>query len=282
MNEERAPEYVESRRALLDALEQLGEHRGSIVVAGAQAVYLRTGDSSYPGSLQPYTTDADIALDPSSLRDHPEIREAMTSAGFSLKGGTGREDPGVWERAAPRIGGSVVVDLIVPEAIAPPGGRRGARLGAHGKRAARKVRGLEAVVVDNTLMAVGSLDPADTRVFEIKVAGSAALFVAKMHKITDRLEDEGRSSNKDVGDLYRLFGATPAADLARSIRGLLEDERSEDVTRQALREASELFRAPNSPGVQMGAAALSPAVPEDTVGAVLIAYVKRLGELLEP
>lgn len=281
MNAGTAPEYVEARRALLDGLEQLGEHRESIIVAGAQAVYLRTGDSGYPGSLQPYTTDADIALDPGSLRDHPEISEAMTSAGFSLKGGAGREDPGVWERPAPSIRGTVTVDLIVPDAIAPPGGRRGARLGPHGKRAARKVRGLEAVVVDNSLMVIASLNPTDDRRFDIKVAGSAALFVAKIHKIIDRLDDHDRSTNKDVGDLYRIFGAAPATDLSGSIQELLQDDRSEPATRQALREALELFRAPNSPGVRMGVEAMSPAVPEDTVVAVLTAYIARLQELLD-
>jgi TPP-dependent trihydroxycyclohexane-1,2-dione (THcHDO) dehydratase len=36
-------EYVAARRALLDALEALAEHRTSIVVVGAQAVYVHTG-----------------------------------------------------------------------------------------------------------------------------------------------------------------------------------------------------------------------------------------------
>ena len=37
------PLYVEARRILLDALFALRSHRPAIIVAGAQAIYLRTG-----------------------------------------------------------------------------------------------------------------------------------------------------------------------------------------------------------------------------------------------
>jgi hypothetical protein len=37
---------VQSRAALLDALEALHEHRDNVIVVGAQAVYLRTGNAS--------------------------------------------------------------------------------------------------------------------------------------------------------------------------------------------------------------------------------------------
>ena len=38
------PRYVAARRVLLDALDALASQRRAVVVAGAQAVYLRTGD----------------------------------------------------------------------------------------------------------------------------------------------------------------------------------------------------------------------------------------------
>jgi hypothetical protein len=38
------PEYLEARRVLLDALEALAPHAPALVIAGAQAVYLRVGD----------------------------------------------------------------------------------------------------------------------------------------------------------------------------------------------------------------------------------------------
>lgn len=74
MTEANAPEYVEARRALLDALEHLGEHRASVIIAGAQAIYLRTGDSPYFAGVQAFTTDADLALDPSTIGDGSSAR----------------------------------------------------------------------------------------------------------------------------------------------------------------------------------------------------------------
>ena len=35
--------YVIARRVLLDALEALGEHRGTTILVGAQAIYRHTG-----------------------------------------------------------------------------------------------------------------------------------------------------------------------------------------------------------------------------------------------
>jgi hypothetical protein len=57
----------------------------------------------------------------------------------------------------------VPVDLIVPEGAAPPGGRRGVRLGTHGRQAARRAVGLEAALVDNSVMTIETLDPLDFR-----------------------------------------------------------------------------------------------------------------------
>ena len=48
------PEYVQACRVLLDALEALMPHRSAIVVAGAQAVYLHTGEGAL--AIAPYTT----------------------------------------------------------------------------------------------------------------------------------------------------------------------------------------------------------------------------------
>jgi len=39
-----APEYVAARRILLDALDALHDHIDSLILVGAQAVYLHTGD----------------------------------------------------------------------------------------------------------------------------------------------------------------------------------------------------------------------------------------------
>jgi hypothetical protein len=88
------PEYVEARRVLLDALEALAPHAPALVIAGAQAVYLRVGDGDL--AVAPYTTDGDIAVDPESLAPDPTIEAAMNAAGFELALQGGHIEPGIW------------------------------------------------------------------------------------------------------------------------------------------------------------------------------------------
>jgi hypothetical protein len=122
------PRYVAARRVLLNALEALAPHGKAVVVAGAQAVYLRTGITDV--GITPFTTDGDLALDPGLLGDEPNLEEAMRTAGFELWTPTGAHpEPGIWV-AKVSVGGDdliVPVDLIVPEGFAPAGGTRGAR-----------------------------------------------------------------------------------------------------------------------------------------------------------
>lgn len=73
-------EYVAARRVLLDALEALEGHLDSLVLVGAQAVYLHTGESELNVPL--FTADAGIALNTKNLRDEPEIGDLLRSAGF--------------------------------------------------------------------------------------------------------------------------------------------------------------------------------------------------------
>ncbi len=80
MSGERSPEYRVARRALLDALEALGRQREAVVLVGAQAIYVHTGDAKL--AVAEYTTDADVALDPSKLAHAPELAAAMRAAGF--------------------------------------------------------------------------------------------------------------------------------------------------------------------------------------------------------
>lgn len=64
------PEYVATRGVLLDALNALEQHLPSIILVGAQAVYLHAGASDL--AQPPMTTDADLVLDVSTLADQPE------------------------------------------------------------------------------------------------------------------------------------------------------------------------------------------------------------------
>jgi hypothetical protein len=126
--------YAKAREILLDALEALGEQRAALVLVGAQAIYLHTGEADI--AVAPFTTDADLVLEPERLADRPLIGAALEQSGF-----VAGVQPGEW------LKDEVRVDLMVPAALAGPG-RRGVRLGVHGNRAARKARGLEGALVD--------------------------------------------------------------------------------------------------------------------------------------
>lgn len=71
------PRYIAARSGLLNALEALYEHLDAIVVAGAQAVYLRTGDANI--GVAEYTTDGDLAIDVARLRPAPLLAEIDSS-----------------------------------------------------------------------------------------------------------------------------------------------------------------------------------------------------------
>ncbi len=223
------PEYVLARQVLLDALEALGDQRSAVVLVGAQAIYLHTGDADL--AIVPYTTDGDVALDPSRLRDYPKLAELLQEAGFSADA----QQVGSWVVSRSLEGKAVEVriDLMVPEAVGGAG-RRGARLGPHGNRAARKAKGLEAALVDQQCRKIQALDDEDARAFEVAVAGPAALLVAKLHKISERASTTDRSNDKDALDVLRLLRAVPLDVLTVGIIQLLDTEVSAVVTREAL------------------------------------------------
>lgn len=272
------PIVVAARRALLDAFEALAEHEDAVVLVGAQAIYLRTESPGFLETLQPFTTDADLILQPERLADAPAIGDAMRSAGFELRGRGEGVEPGVWVRHDDSIDAEVPVDLIVPEGFAPAAGRRGARLGEpHGRSAAHKARGLEPAFADNDLMEVGALDEADPRRVSIRCAGPAALLVSKLHKIADRVKDGRRLKDKDAADVYRLLAANRVDELAARLRWLTEQGAPvAEVARAALPLLSELFAQRQAPGVSMAIRAMTPSVPAETVGSFLEGYVSRL------
>ncbi|MBV9279796.1 MAG: hypothetical protein JOZ41_06925 [Chloroflexi bacterium] len=121
-----APDQVTiiARRTLLDVLEVLDAHRRSVILVGAQAIYLHTGESEF--AVAQTTTDADLALDPRNLAPEPQIERLMRDHGFD-------QDPN-WPGVRRREGASPV-DFLVPEALAGKG-RRSAKLETQGKRLA--------------------------------------------------------------------------------------------------------------------------------------------------
>jgi hypothetical protein len=221
-----------ARSALLDALEALREHRDSVIVIGAQAIYLHTGAADV--ALAEATKDSDLALDARSLGGDPLIQDAMREAGFYLDPTSNQ--PGAW--LSPK---GIPVDLMVPEALAGSGSTRFGKIPPHADRATRRAVGLEAAIVDNTLMEIPSLSPDDGRVYSAKVAGPAALIVAKLHKLGDRQETPKRLVDKDAHDIYRLLVAVPTDQMATVLRYLATDDMAGSVTRQALVYLHELF-----------------------------------------
>lgn len=237
---------VRTRAALLDALEALEAHLDALIVIGAQALYLHTGDAEVPVPSE--TKDADLGIDGQRLRDAPLLEQAIESAGFHKE--HEHPQPGRW--LSPD---GIPVDLMVPEAMAGPAApnRRGARLPPHDSGSMRRANGLEPTIVDNQPAEIRALDPADPRTYTVRVAGASALLVAKLHKIGERNEiARDRLRDKDAHDLYRLLVAIETPDLARDVRVLLEHRLSRSATRQALTYLEDLFAAgPDAIGSQM-------------------------------
>jgi len=256
------PIYVLARTVLLDALEALGEHRRAIILVGAQAIYLHTGDAdlAVPG----FTTDGDLAIDPAGLEPEPNLAATLEWAGFR----PGRS-LGTWTKETLLEGtpAEVAIDLLVPESVGGPG-RRGARLGTHGTHIARKAKGLEAALVDRQLMTIAALDPRDTRSYELWVAAPAALLIAKLHKIYERIDAPARrQDDKDALDVLRILRAVPTDRLAGSVQALLADSVASDVVREALAFLKRLFGEASGRGSQMAARAAAPLEPADTIAA---------------
>lgn len=223
-----------ARAALLDALDALAEHRDAVIVIGAQAIYLRTGDITL--ALAETTKDSDLTVDPRTLADEPLVEEAMRTAGFELD--PAARQPGAWVNAA-----GIPVDLMVPETLAGRGGRRSVRVPPHATTAMRRTRGLEATVVDHAPMRIGALTPDDTREYLVEVASPAALLVAKLHKIAEREDQPHRLEPKDAHDIYRLLAALPTDQLLPALGHLTDHPLAGKATTQALDYLQRLFAA---------------------------------------
>jgi hypothetical protein len=263
---------------LLDALEALETHREAVIVAGAQAVYLRTGAVSI--GIAPFTTDGDLAIDPSVLGDAPLLADAMRGADFiEWEAQPGTAEPGIWEKRVTIDGTELLVpvDLIVPAGVAGAG-RRGAPLGPHGRRAARRATGLEVALFDHSPMAIDSMQPSDPRRFEVNVAGEAALLVAKAHKLHDRAASPrpDRLDDKDAADVFRLMQTTSPDEVGRRLAELRAQAVAEPVIDAASTYLAELF-SPQGDGTRLAVRALRLAVPEARVTAIIAAYVEALG-----
>lgn len=195
-----SPEHVAARRVLLDALTLMRDQLDALILVGAQAVY----HHAPLGDPRPtYTTDGDLAIDPDLLGERPDLGATLVAAGFTLDR---HGNPGHW--ISPD---GVVIDLMVPTGALSASTRRTARLPGQTPSTARRTDGLEVALVDNARTELTALEPSDHRRITLKVAGPAALVIAKACKIRERvhLGKPDRISSKDAGDLLRLIRNVP-------------------------------------------------------------------------
>lgn len=264
-----------ARKVLLDALEALVAQRDAITLVGGQAIHLRTQSGDL--LVASYTTDADLTVDPAVLSADPQLQEAMRGAGFTLG-----ENPGSWLRSE-QFGATfetVAVDLMVADTFSGPGSRRSGVIPPHSRDATRKTKGLEPAAIDSDLMAVPSLQPDDERVIEVKVAGPAALLIAKAHKLGERLRTgEPPMQAKDAGDVFRLMGAFDVRDVVGRLRRLLDDERSAGATALGLDYLDQLFGGEGRRGVELAIDALGTAVDPDEIATLAPAYTAQLTDV---
>lgn len=221
-----APEYVLARTVLLDALEVLEPHRASLVLVGAQAIYLHAGSADF--AVAPMTTDADLVLRVSSLADTPEIAGLMAGHGFRPTG-----QPGTWVGQA-----GVAIDLMVaPHESGRSEGARSASIPEHADGVARIAHGMEPALIDHGSRAISALEPADKRLFNVSVAGPAALLVSKLIKLRERLADADRHPRrvqpKDALDIMRLLRLDPGK-LSRGFELHQTDGHSKSASDEAL------------------------------------------------
>lgn len=285
------PLYVAARRVLLDGLQALGAQRRAAILIGAHAVYLRVGAGDLVAT--PHTTDADLALDPGLLEPAPLLNDTLRAAGFWPKTGPSGPVVGSWvrEQQVEDRAVNVDLDLLVPEAVSGRG-TRAARLGAQGDRLARRAFGLELALVDNDLMAVGSLD-ADPRSFELRVAGSAALLISKAHKVAERLDDPRRNVHiaKDALDMLRLLRGDDLETIAAVLRQARSGElgardavaraATQTVVEQGLVILRAEFSRESARGCALAGRAAAARDKPAVVAASLAALVQRLLRLLE-
>src|SRR5690606_30280219 len=150
--------------------------------------------------------------------------------------------------------------------VSPGKGRRAARLPGHDSLAARIVRGLDGVLVDADAMNVAALDPSDERAFEMRVAGPAALLVAKVHKIKDRA-GTARAADKDALDILRVLRGTSISDLAARMERILNDNNARAVAEEAIELVRQLFGDRAGEGIAMAVRATFGLEDEEEIAA---------------
>jgi hypothetical protein len=128
------------------------------------------------------------------------------------------------------------------------------------------------------VIAIEAIEPEGRRRARLRVAGIAALLVAKTHKISDRIEAgrEDRLSDKDGADVVRLMGASPPGAVASTLKGLIGNPTAATATEIAVDRFEALFGRRGGIGIELASRALREAMPEERVRAISLAYTEEL------
>lgn len=261
-----ASEYVLARRALLDVLGVLKEQLPGLILVGAQAVYLHAPADR--ARQVTYTTDGDLAIDPELLSAHPDIGEVLLAAGYTLHSSPGRFF----------TPDGIPIDFMVPSGALPASRRRTADLAGQSPGTARRTAGLELALLDSAPTTITALDSTDRRSVTLRVAGPAALTVAKLFKLQERLAGSRRDRvlSKDAGDLLRLLRYCDAARIGARLRELRFSEVARATVESATGYLREELDSASSPLVGLAVADLEGIEPARQVEAAFRTLGKRL------
>ncbi|MEX0985536.1 MAG: hypothetical protein WD096_10900 [Actinomycetota bacterium] len=129
-------------------------------------------------------------------------------------------------------------------------------------------------------MDIVGLEVTETRSLSVRVAGPAALVVAKLHKLHERLEagKDDRIADKDAADVYRIMQAVPVDAFLERLRPLLADPIARAPSEDGVRFLAELFGARANRGVLMAVEALRVGVPAERVEVVCTSFVEAVGD----
>jgi len=127
-------------------------------------------------------------------------------------------------------------------------------------------------------MLVTELAPTDRRYIEAEVAGPAALFVAKAHKLNDRIASgkASRIDDKDAADVVRLMQSVSAAEVRNTLNTLANDPVAGEPVRDGIVYLKDLFARRGRPGIEMAARAMRVAMDAATVQVICTSYMAEL------
>ncbi len=121
-----------------------------------------------------------------------------------------------------------------------------------------------------------ALDPSDSRQVSMWIADPGALLLAKIHKISERVDHNDGVRDKDALDVLRLLRATNTEHLAGRLSVLRTNDLAAPVTTEALDALPRLFGSEQSDGVLMAVRAAGTAEDSATIAGSLTALIADL------